>query len=230
MTRKEEQDGVPKRGKQAPRLQAVLSENADLKQENANLRKQLRNAMKRVGELMVDGLTGVFNRAGLDDIIEKGLVAQSAAIIYIDLDQFKPINDTYGHDAGDAVLKEVGKILTKNIKSDVDIVALQHKNNLILKTPSEAMKSVNTRIGGDEFVVILNDVSNAEANEVLERLQSEFDKAFINLETGQKIDFRASLGMAIWNTKQESFATAKAKADKSMYQRKQATGNPPRND
>jgi GGDEF domain-containing protein len=227
-TRKKHKD-VPKRDGKKSRVIELAEENADLRQQNASLKRELRIALKRVGELMVDGLTGVFNRAGLDDIIAKGLVAENAAIIYIDLDQFKPINDTYGHDAGDAVLKEVGVILTKNVKSDVDIIALQQKNQPVGQGPATAMKSVNTRIGGDEFVVILNDVNEKEANKILHRLEDEFEKATVKLNDGQAIKFGASFGMALWDTQSESFSSAKAKADKSMYERKQAKGNPPRN-
>ena len=93
-----------------------------------------------------DQLTGIMNRRGfeveLDHVLERARRYEEAgALIYIDLDHFKPINDTYGHAAGDAVLAEVANLLEGSVRG-TDYVA---------------------RLGGDEFVVLLVNSSREQA-------------------------------------------------------------------
>lgn len=99
---------------------------------NIRLREALRTQSVR------DPLTGLYNRRYLEEVLDRevrraGRAAQSLGVLMIDLDHFKSFNDTYGHDAGDAVLRETGASLTRGIRAE-DFVC---------------------RFGGEEFVVIL---------------------------------------------------------------------------
>ena len=213
------------------RLPEALREVDDLKQEVARLKIQLRQSFRQIESLMVDGLTGIYNRAGLNLVLDQTLKSDTATIIYIDLDKFKPINDTYEHDAGDEALKQVGQLLNENIKSDTDIVALlekQHglsskkKSQKPINRPTDAMQGLNTRIGGDEFVIALDGVTEQNAQSVLDRIMNAFEGLNFNWsDTNIKIE--ASFGMATYN-KGESFEAAKARADKSMYEQKRQKG------
>lgn len=94
----------------------------------------------------VDPLTETLNRRGFERELTRSLAyvkryGASAALIYLDLDDFKPVNDRHGHAAGDAVLKAVAAALARQVRAS-DVVA---------------------RIGGDEFVVLLWNVSDANA-------------------------------------------------------------------
>lgn len=123
---------------------------AELNDRMSNLRQDLvaaREEMKR------DALTDTYNRGAFDMAIEQSLnlhflLNQPVTLVLIDLDNFKGINDTYGHAAGDEVLRSVGECLERSFIRKNDIVA---------------------RYGGDEFAVILNDTSAANATQVVER-------------------------------------------------------------
>jgi diguanylate cyclase (GGDEF)-like protein len=114
------------------------------------LAAQLQDSRARIQELEarvdVDPLTDVLNRRGFERELKRSLAyvkryGVSAALIYIDLDEFKPVNDRHGHGAGDLVLKAVAAALVRRVRAS-DVVA---------------------RLGGDEFVVLLWNVSGAEA-------------------------------------------------------------------
>ena len=106
------------------------------------LAAQLQDSRARILDLEarvdVDPLTDVLNRRGFERELKRSLAyvkryGTSAALIYIDLDGFKPVNDRHGHGAGDAVLKAIAAALLRNVRAS-DVVA---------------------RIGGDEFAVLL---------------------------------------------------------------------------
>ena len=119
-----------------------------------------------------DPLTGLANRLLFMDRVEHTLQRRNgnAAVLYVDLDDFKPINDTYGHEAGDAVLKAAAERLRKSLRT-ADTAA---------------------RLGGDEFAVLLVDIAEEHIGVVADRIISnllrplEFD--------GRLLDVKASLG------------------------------------
>jgi diguanylate cyclase (GGDEF)-like protein len=125
-----------------------------------------------------DPLTGLANRLLFMDRVEHTLQRRSgnAVVLYVDLDDFKPINDTYGHEAGDAVLKAAGERLRKSLRT-ADTAA---------------------RLGGDEFAVLLVDIAEEHIGVVADRIISnllrplEFD--------GRLLDVKASLGVAAANS------------------------------
>jgi len=153
-----------------------------------------------------DNLTGLPNRAYLmkkiDENIEKSKENKlSFALCFIDLNKFKPVNDTYGHNVGDMLLKHVGKVL-KSIVREEDMVS---------------------RIGGDEFVILLE---NLETKEYLEQVLFRIDE--VSKETPFKykedltIELSFSLGVSIYPTNGEDAKTLLDNADKDMYSKKLA--------
>lgn len=147
-----------------------------------------------------DALTGLPNRRLFDDRIGHALLTarrnkQVLALMFIDVDHFKHINDTYGHDIGDEVIKAVADKMLSELRGG-DTLA---------------------RFGGDEFVVLLNDVSGAEsALKVAEKLRQPFaEKLSFSNHT---IRITLSIGVALWSPKQDdNLASLMKKADIALY-------------
>jgi len=146
-----------------------------------------------------DDLTGLPNRRLLAELFSK--FASDAmrnkhklAILFIDMDEFKPINDTYGHEIGDKVLIEASRIMKKSLR-DADIVA---------------------RLGGDEFVAILKDVGlRSEAVKVVDKLRNALDTT---LSIGEfHIKISASIGVSLFPDQSESLEELLKLSDTSMY-------------
>jgi diguanylate cyclase (GGDEF)-like protein len=157
--------------------------------------------------IRVDPLTGLLNRRGLEQELHRVMAAcrryrERAAMIFTDLDGFKPINDTYGHAVGDEVLKEVARLLTGNVRQS-DYVA---------------------RVGGDEFVVLLMRISWEHGSSRAEALKQLLNNAYVRTN-GRMIAVRASLGAIPfdgWEDPEELLALA----DRAMYRNKRARFRP----
>ncbi len=127
----------------------------------------------------LDALTGLYNRRYFEDEIEK-IHAESErsvgyALIIVDLDHFKEINDTYGHAHGDDVLKKIGKTLK---------VCRRREDRIV-------------RWGGDEFVIILPRCKSLEqAATIAERMRANIEDSECVLVSGHKIKITASIGVA----------------------------------
>ncbi|GGB39384.1 hypothetical protein GCM10011316_09280 [Roseibium aquae] len=151
-----------------------------------------------------DPLTGLPNRRFLDRIIAQLIrdadLERSVGLIHVDLDRFKPINDTYGHRTGDMVLRRVADIL-RSCSQDGDLVA---------------------RIGGDEFVVLRDNISGTSGLEDLARTLVSKIAAPIDVE-GRKCRLSASLGYAA--TTAGLADTLIVNADLATYQAKQMGRN-----
>ncbi|MAM86515.1 MAG: hypothetical protein CME36_04285 [unclassified Hahellaceae] len=156
-----------------------------------------------------DGLTGALNRRGMEELLDTALARSSRnrralAAAFIDLDRFKQINDTYGHNAGDQLLKTV-------------VERLQH---VIRKTDSVA------RLAGDEFVVVLEGLSETDDDyEGLARKMSDAIGAPVELENGDSISVTASIGMAITYDAELSPEELIKRADLAMYEAKRTGRN-----
>jgi diguanylate cyclase (GGDEF)-like protein/PAS domain S-box-containing protein len=151
----------------------MLAEQVGLSVANLRLREALRNQSIR------DPLTGLFNRRYLEETLEREIrravrSEQSLGLMMLDLDHFKKFNDTYGHEAGDTVLREAATFLTKSVRAE-DIVC---------------------RFGGEEFVVILP-MANLQATQTrAERIRSKLSELTV-LHQGQSLGMiTASLGVA----------------------------------
>lgn len=149
-----------------------------------------------------DGLTGLPNRVMFQDQLEAARNHSSRhgdrfGLLFIDLDKFKPINDTLGHAAGDRVLKEVASRIRATLRGE-DVAA---------------------RLGGDEFVILVRDISAAEdIVEVAERLLSIMKKP-ISLDA-RTIPIAASVGISICPDDGMVVEELKEKADAAMYRAK----------
>lgn len=123
-----------------------------------------------------DYMTGLYNRRYLFDFGEKiynenKSLNNTFAIAILDIDKFKNINDTYGHDVGDIAIKEVAKILNENITS-----------NALL-----------SRLGGEEFCLIFYNRSKNEIEKLLDHIRKEFEHNYIDVDN-QKINYTVSIG------------------------------------
>ena len=150
-----------------------------------------------------DSLTGLLNRLGLEDFAreEVGDDEGDRAVVFVDLDQFKAINDTYGHAVGDEVLAGSGTRLRASIRP-TDVVG---------------------RLGGDEFVMIARRVADTDAAVVVaQRLISAVARDHV-LDSGDVISISASAGVALWRPGR-SYAEALRDADELMYLAKRVGG------
>ncbi len=146
-----------------------------------------------------DSLTGLYNRQAfenkLDELIESGLQAPEVqhSLIYIDLDQFKIVNDTAGHSAGDELLKQVARILSEQIR-DTDLLA---------------------RLGGDEFAILLEKCPTDNAEVIAEKVRSSVEQYRFTWED-RIFDIGTSIGIA--NIQGSiSKATVMSQADMACY-------------
>jgi len=166
---------------------------------------RINNQKHRIRELesqvLTDPMTNLINRRGFDEHLKRALSSahrhgDAGVLVYIDLDEFKQINDTLGHDAGDAALKQVGKVLAKNIRQ-TDIAA---------------------RIGGDEFAILLTHTSAAEGLYRTRKLQGILAASHATFD-GKKISLNASFGAAPYD-KDSSGNEVLRMADAAMYDEK----------
>lgn len=147
-----------------------------------------------------DPLTGLFNRAGLAQGAARVLSDGAAhALMLLDLDQFKPINDVHGHDAGDVVLRAVARRLQAHVRTG-DIVA---------------------RLGGDEFVILLAaQLSEERLSAMARRLDAAVRKP-VDFQ-GQGVSVGVSIGIACGPRDGKTLTELMRAADHAMYQAKQA--------
>ena len=169
---------------------------------------ELRSLQANLAALaMRDPLTGLANRRLLDELFEASLSRERRngaplAVVYIDLDDFKEVNDTFGHDAGDMVLCETARRLRSTVRS-TDLVA---------------------RIGGDEFVIMyeLNDPSCCDLIQRIERALS----LPIDISDNETVVCSASIGQADTRTVERTSSALLAAADAAMYDSKRARHHP----
>ena len=147
-----------------------------------------------------DQLTGCFNRAYVQQYFENLASAQirECALLYFDIDKFKKINDVFGHEMGDAVLKQLAERTRNRIRSD-DLIA---------------------RLGGDEFVVFLHGVAQKQDLEVIiDDLQSAFAEPIRHAST--LVNVTVSIGVRAFDAQKTEFDTALRDADVALYSSKQ---------
>ncbi len=175
---------------------------ARLRAENSRLRREL----QRLGEYQQlafrDALTGLRNRRSFEErLTEESARARrnegyGFSVLMLDVDDFKAINDTFGHATGDEVLRSVAELLEDSVRT-VDLCY---------------------RIGGDEFAIILPDTGDAGAGAVLDRLRVAMDPAFHALP----VPVGLSIGLASSPPTAADASAVVAAADADMYRDKQA--------
>jgi diguanylate cyclase (GGDEF)-like protein len=154
-----------------------------------------------------DALTGLANRRHFDEQLKRVLAETdrfggSSSLMLIDLDNFKRVNDTYGHEAGDAVLKQVARTLADGVRT-VDICA---------------------RFGGEEFVILLPQTPTGGASELAERLRRAIEDRAVNHE-GATMTVTASIGIAGYPETVPYGDWLFQAADKALYTAKNAGRN-----
>ena len=172
--------------------------------------KELSEQAKRIESLeslaLTDELTGLLNRRGFEDAVKRevDLIKRNRAgqgvFVIIDLDKFKPINDTYGHLTGDLALKTVAANL-KNMIRHTDIAG---------------------RIGGDEFAFYLANIGEDEALMKLKEINKGLNNIMLPVN-GEKVEVHASLGCVAVNKDTPSYEDVYEKADTEMYRIKMLT-------
>lgn len=207
-TRAATRKAAPKRAKlakarsAAPLLPAVAK---DAKSTVRRLRSQLAKALTRIDELEAsadtDFLLGIPNRRGFERELSRSIAYikryhASGALIMLDVDRLKPINDAFGHAAGDQVLKAVVAVLLSHVRSS-DMVG---------------------RLGGDEFGLLLWNLSEIDAKAKAASLEQAVDRLSFAFR-GRTVTAGASAGVAILGAHAET-GRALEEADRAMYVRK----------
>jgi diguanylate cyclase (GGDEF)-like protein len=153
----------------------------------------------KINELATrDALTGLYNRSSLSERIEMEIARnhrseETFSLIYLDVDDFKKINDTYGHKSGDAVLKVLARVLKEHTR-DMDSVG---------------------RWGGEEFLICLPNTDAAEAKTVAEKLREIIEWTYFEVPE----DVTGSFGIATYRSGEKLDATV-ARADENLYRAK----------
>ena len=163
-------------------------------------RKKLEETLENLAHY--DSLTGLPNRMLLQDRLEQAIAVserqrQHFALLFIDLDGFKPVNDTFGHAFGDEILKMVSQRL------------------------NEAIRGMDTaaRMGGDEFVIILTDIrSSANAQRVAEKIIADVSAPYE--VAGETVHISASIGVSIYPNDEMVAQELLRTADEAMYKAK----------
>ncbi len=150
-----------------------------------------------------DPLTGLYNRRRMDEVIDAELLRSeryrhSMALFMLDLNRFKPINDEYGHEAGDAVLVAVARVLQGTLR-DSDVIA---------------------RVGGDEFMAIAPETDAGEARLLAARLSTAVSSHVTSYQ-GEQLQVGISIGVAIYPEHGDNRASLGRHADRAMYEDKQ---------
>ncbi len=202
-TRRAEPDAEGGDGLKPQRRPRLLAH--ELVAEVERLERALADAKTRMAELEacadIDLLTGIRNRRGFGRELERSLAyakryGVKAALVYLDLDGLKPINDRFGHAAGDAVLRAVAQVLKQDTRAS-DVVA---------------------RLGGDEFAVLLWNVAEADARAKALRLEEAVADTAVPVGPDE-ISVGASAGLAMLGALDSADFVLDA-ADKAMYARK----------
>ncbi|HDZ8982329.1 sensor domain-containing diguanylate cyclase [Aeromonas veronii] len=184
-------------GDGTPTLIGISSDITELHQ----LKEQLHQQSVR------DGLTGLYNRRFFFEICEKNLSLDmrhhlTSVLMVLDVDQFKCINDRFGHPLGDSALMHLGRVMQSVLRSE-DVLA---------------------RIGGDEFAILLPNTTLSAAASLAERLRLQVMQSPLPLHDGDKLVITISAGL-VENGEGEQMESLYARADQMLYQAKQSGRN-----
>lgn len=157
-------------------------------------------------EALTDGLTGMHNRRYFDDAMSEYLdqfrkIDKPIGLMILDLDHFKKVNDTYGHDVGDEVLRQIANCLQEFTRYH-DVVA---------------------RLGGEEFAVVAPNMSKESLFKLADRIRHAISS--LNIKSGNvHLRVTMSIGLAIWDHKETAESLYK-RADMQLYQAKRTGRN-----
>jgi diguanylate cyclase (GGDEF)-like protein len=171
------------------------------------LLRMLGDFRRVASQATTDSLTGLANRRSFDEELalewrRAHRIGNSLALVLVDLDNFKQVNDTHGHPAGDAVLRTIGAVLGSGVRQ-IDLAA---------------------RYGGEEFVVLVPESDLKGATQLAKRLRLAISKARTELSDGRLLKVTASFGVAV-KGELESAEQLVAEADQALYDAKRAGKN-----
>ena len=183
-------------------LAVAVSESVKLTLSNIRLQETLREQVIR------DPLTGLFNRRYLDEALPRELHrcrrrGEPLAVAMLDLDHFKHFNDTYGHDAGDAVLRAVGALLNETLRRG----------------------DIACRYGGEELTLILPGANLDTARARLEILRKAIMQKRARYQAGELPPITTSIGVTVVGAQETDSVALLARADAALYQAKKAGRN-----
>ncbi|MCF6303950.1 MAG: PleD family two-component system response regulator [Rhodobacteraceae bacterium] len=175
------------------------------KKYSDRLRTNMRDGLKMA---VIDPLTGLYNRRyatqHMTKIVDRALSSGGEfTVMMMDLDKFKLVNDNYGHDAGDFVLKEFTRRLQENVRG-VDLVA---------------------RMGGEEFLVVMPDAGRFVAEKAAERLRDSVERDLFHLPSGEELKVTVSVGVAIGSATNAQPDDLIKQADQALYKAKEKGRN-----
>lgn len=197
------------------RLNAPAQVLHKLKQATGEARRHIVEQGRRIAELeemaRTDPMTGLLNRRGFEEELSRALASarrygETGVLAYIDLNDFKQINDLYGHEAGDRVLMQIGEILAAGIR-ETDYAA---------------------RLGGDEFAVLLTKTGWRDGRTRARKLARQLNDTFVTLQ-GKPIRLSASAGVEAYGAGDDE-TTLLSRADGAMYRAKRRYHTADRND
>ncbi len=156
---------------------------------------------------LTDGLTGMQNRRYFDDALREYLdefrrVDKPVGLMVLDLDHFKQVNDTHGHDVGDRVLKDVANCL-RDMTRFHDVVA---------------------RLGGEEFAIVAPNMADEPLIKLAERIRKSISMLTVTTSSNVRLKVTTSIGLAVWDGKETADEFYK-RADKQLYQAKRQGRN-----
>lgn len=166
-----------------------------------DMRQNLRLYLDEMERAKSDFLTGLYNKREFSrrwDKIEQNQHIHQTAILMLDIDHFKCINDQYGHSNGDLVLQQVAELLQTQIVPSRDVY----------------------RVGGEEFCVIMNNVTLEEQQKMAEEIRTVIEQNAFRLENYQTIHLTVSIGLASLN-QEKNMKKLYRLADKALYKAKE---------
>lgn len=174
--------------------------------QDITLRKELAQQLEH--EARTDFLTGLSNRRHFLELATQELIRvrryrSPLTLAMLDLDHFKTINDTYGHEVGDKVLIELAELCRRTLR-EPDVMG---------------------RIGGEEFAILLPQTTSAQAYEIAERLRAAISATSIPIERGLPVRFTVSVGITSFVSSDTNIDMLLSRADKALYAAKREGRN-----
>ena len=169
-------------------------------------RKRAERKLERLA--MTDGLTGFYTSRFFQERVSQELAlarrrGSALSLAMLDLDNFKAINDNFGHNTGDDVLMSVAKSIRSRVRAS-DCAA---------------------RVGGDEFAILLHDTTATQARMILEEMRQSIDSLILSDARGSEVRIRCSIGLAAFDDRCTDTKTFKRLADEALYKAKASGRN-----
>lgn len=172
------------------------------------INKAEKKANDRYKQSRIDPMTNVYNRLGLKEYgknkWQEALYNNSSfAAIFIDIDQFKKFNDSYGHMVGDLAIKETANVLKECLRLETDIIV---------------------RYGGDEFILLLSDIEKPVVEKLVKRIQNNMEKVKID-QIKQNITLSFGINFISKVNEEINLEDIIDSSDKALYEAKKKSGN-----